>query len=105
MTYNYTDKQLNELNQGKDVYSVSEIFSKNNDTKTVVSNADINSKNETNTLTVGDQQFQVIVTKVDPKTGIDGMAVAPIVNGTPNLFLTIMKMLIIFSIMEIRRLK
>ena len=62
-------------------------------------------KDQTNTINTPDQQFQVIATKVDPATGFDGMAVAPIVNGTPNLFLAIMKMPAIFSIMEIRRLK
>ena len=37
---------------------------------------------ETNTLTASyGQDFRVIATKSDPKTGFDGMAVAPIVNG------------------------
>ena len=41
--------------------------------------------NETNTITTSDgQEFRVIATKADPKTGFDGMAVAPIVNGLPD---------------------
>ena len=30
MTFNYTDKQLNELNQGKNVYSVNSEYAERN---------------------------------------------------------------------------
>ena len=87
MTYHYTDQQLNVLNQGDYVYSVNPDYANrvDNQTDTVVSVPDhMLQPNETNTLTVGDQQFQVIATESDPETGFDGMAVAPIVNGKPD---------------------
>ncbi|MGQ7461086.1 hypothetical protein ACTGZQ_00780 [Streptococcus suis] len=82
MSFNYTDEQLNHLNQDYGVYSVNKDFSDRNKKKFVTPKP--KNDNETNTLTVGDQQFQVIKTHSDPKTGFDGMAVAPIVNGVPD---------------------
>lgn len=83
MSFNYTDEQLNGLNQDYAVYSVNKDFSDRNKQKLVTSNPKNN--NETNTITTSDgQEFRVIATKADPKTGFDGMAVAPIVNGLPD---------------------
>lgn len=83
MSFNYTDEQLNGLNQDYAVYSVNKDFSDRNKQKLVTSNPKNN--NETNTITTSDgQEFCVIATKADPKTGFDGMAVAPIVNGLPD---------------------
>ena len=91
MTYQYTDEQLNELNRDKNVYSVNEAFARKNRRQLITDSPNPNPApddlEETNTLTVGDQQFQVIAAESDPETGFDGMAVASIVNGTPNLFL------------------
>lgn len=88
MTYQYTDKQLNILNQGKNVYSVNAKYAEDNNKALVTAHPNPNPApddlEETNTLIVGDQEFQVIATKVDPETGFDGMAVAPIVNGVPD---------------------
>lgn len=83
MSFNYTDEQLNGLNQDYAVYSVNKDFSDRNKQKLVTSNPKNN--NETNTITTSDgQEFRVIATKADPKTGFDGIAVAPIVNGLPD---------------------
>ena len=85
MTYTYTDKQLNELNQGKNVYSVNPEYAKRKENRTAIVTEKPNhklKKGEVNTITTSDgQRFRVIATKSDPKTGFDGMAVAPIVNG------------------------
>ena len=85
MTYHYTDQQLNILNQGDYVYSVNPHYANREVVPEVTSkpNDQLN-LDEINTLTVGDQQFQVIATESDPETGFDGMAVAPIVNGVPD---------------------
>ena len=85
MTYHYTDQQLNILNQGDYVYSVNPHYANREVVPEVTSkpNDQLN-LDEINTLTVGDQQFQVIATESDPETGSDGMAVAPIVNGVPD---------------------
>lgn len=85
MKFQYTDEQLNNLNQDYAVYSVNEEFSSRKKTKQVVVKTNIDPKNETNTITTSDgQEFRVIATKSDPKTGFDGLAVAPIVNGEPD---------------------
>lgn len=85
MTYTYTDKQLNELNHGKNVYSVNPEYAKRKENRTAIVTEKPNhklKKGEVNTITTSDgQRFRVIATKSDPKTGFDGMAVAPIVNG------------------------
>ena len=85
MTYTYTDKQLNELNHGKNVYSVNPEYAKRKENRTAIVTEKPNhklKKGEVNTTTTSDgQRFRVIATKSDPKTGFDGMAVAPIVNG------------------------
>ena len=83
MVFNYTDNQLNNLNQDFAVYSVNKEFSERNKKKFVTDNP--NNKNETNTITTSDgQEFRVVATKSDPVTGFDGLAVAPIVNGKPD---------------------
>ena len=85
MTYTYTDQQLNELNHGKNVYSVNPEYAKRKENRTAIVTEKPNhklKKGEVNTITTSDgQRFRVIATKSDPKTGFDGMAVAPIVNG------------------------
>ncbi|PMR92187.1 hypothetical protein [Streptococcus intermedius] len=82
MTYTYTDKQLNELNRGKNVYSVNSEYAKRKGYKLVT--PDPKNNGETNIVKTSGQRFRVIATKSDSKTGFDGMAVAPIVNGKPD---------------------
>ena len=83
MVFNYTDKQLNELNQGKNVYSVNSEYAEREVEKKVVSKTDDKLfSDETNTITTSDgQELRVVATKSDIETGFDGLAVAPIVNG------------------------
>ena len=86
MVYSYTDKQLNELNQGKNVYSVNSEYAEREVEKKVVSKTDDKLfSDETNTITTSDgQEFRVVATKFDLGTGFDGLAVAPMVNGEPD---------------------
>ena len=86
MTFNYTDKQLNNLNKDTGVYSVNSEFARRKHKKLVVNKADSElASYETNTITTSDgQEFCVVATKSDTKTGFDGLAVAPIVNGKPD---------------------
>ena len=86
MVYSYTDKQLNELNQGKNVYSVNSEYAEREVEKKVVSKTDDKLfSDETNTITTSDgQEFRVVATKSHRGTGFDGLAVAPIVNGEPD---------------------
>ena len=88
MNFNYTDKQLNELNHGKNVYSVNDEYANRdeNQTYTIVNKEDDNLlENEKNMITTSDgQEFCVVATKSDIETGFDGLAVAPIVNGKPD---------------------
>ena len=86
MVYSYTDKQLNELNQGKNVYSVNSEYAEREVEKKVVSKTDDKLfSDETNTITTSDgREFRVVVTKFDLGTGFDVLAVAPMVNGEPN---------------------
>lgn len=86
MVFNYTDKQLNELNHGKNVYSVNAEYAERNNrplvTETPNPNPSSSDFEETNTITTSDgQEFRVIATKSDTETGFDGLAVAPIVNS------------------------
>lgn len=89
MSFSYTDLQLNYLNQDKAVYSVNSEYVARN----IESNSDLKiitaspkKPIETNKINTPDgQQFQVIATKVDKETGFDGMAVAPVVNGVPDM--------------------
>ena len=86
--YMYTDKQLNELNQGPNVYSVNTEFAQRKENRTNIVTAksdDELKKGETNTITTSDgQEFRVVATKSHRGTGFDGLAVAPIVNGEPD---------------------
>ena len=88
MVFSYTDKQLNELNQGKNVYSVNDEYANRdeNQTYTIVNKEDDNLlENEKNMITTSDgQEFRVVATKSHRGTGLDGLAVAPIVNGEPD---------------------
>ena len=79
MVFNYTDKQLNELNQGKNVYSSNPEYAKRKGYKIVTPSP--KNKGETNTIISAGQEFRVVATKSDPGTGFDGLAVAPMVNG------------------------
>ena len=83
MTFNYTDKQLNNLNRDNGVYGVNSEFARRKYKKLVVNKPDSElASYETNTITTSDgQEFRVIATKSDIETGFDGLAVAPIVNG------------------------
>lgn len=86
MTFNYTDKQLNNLNRDTGVYSVNPEFARRKHKKLVVNKPDSElASYETNTITTSDgQEFRVVATKSDTETGFDGLAVAPIVNGKPD---------------------
>ena len=79
MVYSYTDKQLNELNQGKNVYSSNPEYAKRKGYKIVTPSP--KNKGETNTIISDGQEFRVVATKSDIETGFDGLVVAPIVNG------------------------
>ena len=86
--YVYTDKQLNELNQGPNVYSVNTEFAQRKENRTNIVTAKSDNelkKGEINTITTSDgQEFRVVATKSDIETGFDELAVAPIVNGEPD---------------------
>ena len=71
MVYTYTDKQLNELNHGKNVYSVNFEYAER---EVVAKTNDKLSSDETNTITTSDgQEFRVIATKSHRGTGFDGL--------------------------------
>ena len=74
MNFNYTDQQLNELNHGKNVYSVNSEYAEREVEKKVVSKTDDKLfSDETNTIVTPDgQEFRVIATKSDLGTGFDG---------------------------------
>ena len=78
MVFTYTDKQLNELNQGKNVYSSNPEYAKRKCYKIVTPSP--KNKGETNTIISDGQEFRVVATKSDAGTGFDGLAVASIVN-------------------------
>ena len=83
MTFNYTDKQLNNLNRDTAVYSVNPEFARRKHKKLVVNKPDSElASYETNTITTS--EFRVVATKSDTETGFDGLAVAPIINGKPD---------------------
>ena len=86
MTFNYTDKQLNNLNTDTGIYSVNSEFARRKHKKLAVNKPDSElASYETNTITTSDgQEFRVIATKSHRGTGFDGLAVAPIVNGQPD---------------------
>ncbi|MBF0778254.1 hypothetical protein [Streptococcus cuniculi] len=91
MTFQYTDEQLNILNQGQNVYSVNKNYVKryhdrvNPPQLVVAKDTQDLLPNETNTISLkSGQQFKVVKTCSDPRTGFDGMAVAPIVDGEPD---------------------
>ena len=82
MIYNYSDKELNEFNQEKNVYSVDPNLAKTNGHEIITSKKDNElADDEKNTIAIGNQDFRVVSVKNDPATGFQGMAVAPIVNG------------------------
>ena len=62
--YMYTDKQLNELNQGPNVYSVNTEFAQRKENRTNIVTAksdDELKKGETNTITTSDGQNSVLL--------------------------------------------
>ena len=73
MTFNYTDKQLNNLNRDTGVYSVNTEFAQRKENRTNIVTAksdDELKKDETNTITTSDgQEFRVIATKSHGGTG------------------------------------
>ena len=75
MVFNYTDKQLNELNHGKNVYSVNAEYAEREVEKKVVAKTnDKLSSDETNTITTSDgQEFRVVATKSHKGTGFNGL--------------------------------
>ena len=77
MVYTYTDKQLNELNHGKNVYSVNSEYAEREVEKKVVAKIDDKlSSDETNTITTSDgQEFRIVATKSDPVSGFDAVSV------------------------------
>ena len=84
MTYDYTDKELNVLNQEGYVYSVNpDVALKSKSKHKIITDKKDEelSSEETNTVRVGRRDFRVVSVKNDPATGFQGMAVAPIVNG------------------------
>ena len=69
INFQYTDEQLNSLNQDFAVYSVNKEFSSRKKTKQVVEKSNIDPKNETNTITTSDgQEFRVVTTRSDTET-------------------------------------
>lgn len=63
-TYMYTDKQLNELNQGPNVYSVNPEYAQRKENRTKIVSAKPDSelkKGETNTITTSDGQELTIL--------------------------------------------
>ena len=69
MVFTYTDKQLNELNQGKNVYSSNPEYAKRKGYKIVTPSP--KNKGETNNIISDGQEFRVVATKSDPVTGFD----------------------------------
>ncbi|WP_228065069.1 hypothetical protein [Streptococcus cuniculi] len=91
MSFQYTDEQLNFLNRGYNVYSVNQDFvdrkiKEGEKYQYIVDKPDDKLlPNEENKIKTPDgQQFKVVKTCSDPRTGFDGMAVAPIVDGEPD---------------------
>ena len=77
--YVYTDKQLNELNQGPNVYSVNTEFAQRKENRTNIVTAKSDNelkKGEINTITTSDgQEFRVVATKSDPVSEFDAVSV------------------------------
>jgi hypothetical protein len=71
VVFTYTDKQLNELNQGKNVYSSNPEYAKRKGYKIVTPSP--KNKGETNTIISDGQEFRVIATKSHRGTGFDGL--------------------------------
>lgn len=77
-----TEKELRDLN--KNVYKVNPNFKDGGNKTKLTDKSDGNlGKNEKNVVIAGAQKFKVLSVK-DGDYGFQGMAVAPIVNGTPN---------------------
>lgn len=77
-----TEEELRDLNSR--VYRVDPNYKDNGNKIQYTDKADKDLKeNERNSLTAGAQKFKVLSVK-DGDYGFQGMAVAPIVNGTPN---------------------
>jgi len=77
MTFNYTVKQLNNLNRDNGVNSVNSEFARRKHKKLVVNKPDSElASYETSTITTSDgQEFRVVATKSDPVSGFDAVSV------------------------------
>lgn len=75
MSFQYTDKQLNQLNWDKNVYSVNTDFAIRKDFEIITHRENL-SLGETNSIVIDEQEFRVVATKTDKVTGFEGMAVA-----------------------------
>ena len=80
MVYTYTDKQLNKLNHGKNVYSVNAEYAERNNKPLVTEAPNPNPSSsdfeETNTITTSDgQEFRVVATKFHRISGFDAVSV------------------------------
>ena len=80
MVFNYTDKQLNELNHGKNVYSVNSEYAERNNKLLVTEAPNPNPSSsdfeETNAITTSDgQEFRVVATNSHRISGFDAVSV------------------------------
>ena len=89
MVYTYTDKQLNELNHGKNVYSVNFEYAKRKGYKIVTPSP--KNKGEIITIISDGQEFRVVATKSHRVSGFDAVSV------TIDLFFSIL-LLFIFKL-------
>ncbi|MBA1351236.1 hypothetical protein HRJ32_04070 [Streptococcus oralis subsp. oralis] len=89
MVFTYKDKQLNELNQGKNVYSSNPEYAKRKGYKIVTPSP--KNKGETITIISDGQEFRVVATKSHRVSGFDAVSV------TIDLFFSIL-LLFIFKL-------
>ena len=89
MVFTYKDKQLNELNQGKNVYSSNPEYAKRKGYKIVTPSP--KNKGETITIISDGQEFRVGATKSHRVSGFDAVSV------TIDLFFSIL-LLFIFKL-------
>jgi len=89
VVFTYKDKQLNELNQGKNVYSSNPEYAKRKGYKIVTPSP--KNKGETITIISDGQEFRVVATKSHRVSGFDAVSV------TIDLFFSIL-LLFIFKL-------
>ena len=73
MVFTYKDKQLNELNQGKNVYSSNPEYAERKGYKIVTPSP--KNKGETITIISDGQEFRVVATKSHRISGFDAVSV------------------------------